>query len=74
MAIHFHSQQLSAICELTCATLGMKIAIRHNNMNRMKQVFTQEIFTEQVVTAHAVKVPVTQGLSANMTGKIYINL
>lgn len=73
MAIHFHSQQLSAICELTCATLGMKIAIRHNNMNRMKQVFTQEIFTEQVVTAHAVKVPVTQGLSANMTGKIYTN-
>lgn len=68
MAIHFHSQQLSAICELTCSTLGMKIAIRHNNMNRMKQVFTQEIFTEQVVTAHAVKVPVTQGLSANMNG------
>ncbi|XP_060533050.1 integrator complex subunit 2-like isoform X2 [Cylas formicarius] len=73
MAIHFHSQQLSAICELTCATLGMKIAIRHNNMNRMKQVFTQEIFTEQVVTAHAVKVPVTQGLSANMTGFLPIH-
>ncbi|XP_066261717.1 integrator complex subunit 2 [Euwallacea similis] len=73
MAIHFHSQQLSAICELTCATLGMKIAIRHNNMNRMKQVFTQEIFTEQVVTAHAVKVPVTQGLNANMTGFLPIH-
>ncbi|XP_019773474.2 integrator complex subunit 2 [Dendroctonus ponderosae] len=73
MAIHFHSQQLSAICELTCATLGMKIAIRHNNMNRMKQVFTQEIFTEQVVTAHAVKVPVTRGLSATMTGFLPIH-
>ncbi|XP_050302149.1 integrator complex subunit 2-like isoform X4 [Anthonomus grandis grandis] len=73
MAIHFHSQQLSAICELTCATLGMKIAIRHNNMNRMKQVFTQEIFTEQVVTAHAVKVPVTQGLNSNMTGFLPIH-
>lgn len=68
MAIHFHSNQLSAICDLVCATLGMKIPIRHNNMTRMKQVFTQEIFTEQVVTSHAVKVPVTPNLNANMAG------
>ncbi|KAJ8981979.1 hypothetical protein NQ317_002153 [Molorchus minor] len=44
MAIHFHSNQLSAICDLVCATLGMKIAIRHNNMTKMKQVFTQGDF------------------------------
>ncbi|XP_017787146.1 PREDICTED: integrator complex subunit 2 [Nicrophorus vespilloides] len=68
MAIHFHSNQLSAICDLVCSTLGMKIPIRHNNMTRMKQVFTQEIFTEQIVTTHAVKVPVTVSLNANMTG------
>ncbi|RZF41357.1 hypothetical protein LSTR_LSTR000071 [Laodelphax striatellus] len=68
MAIHFHSNQLSAICELVCSTIGMKVAIRHNNMTRMKQIFTQEIFTEQVVTSHAVKVPVTANLSANITG------
>lgn len=73
MAIHFHSNQLSAICDLVCATLGMKMFIRHNNMTRMKQVFTQEIFTEQVVTAHAVKVPVTSSLSANMTGFLPIH-
>lgn len=73
MAIHFHSNQLSAICDLVCATLGMKIVIRHNNMTRMKQVFTQEIFTEQVVTAHAVKVPVTENLNANMTGFLPIH-
>lgn len=73
MAIHFHSNQLSAICDLVCATLGMKIAIRHNNMTRMKQVFTQEIFTEQVVTAHAVKVPVTESLNANMMGFLPIH-
>nr|CAD7423644.1 unnamed protein product [Timema monikensis] len=47
MAIHFHSNQLSAICELVCSTLGMKVPIRSNNMTRMKQIFTQEIFTEQ---------------------------
>nr|XP_023017810.1 integrator complex subunit 2 [Leptinotarsa decemlineata] len=73
MAIHFHSNQLSAICDLVCSTLGMKIVIRHNNMTRMKQVFTQEIFTEQVVTAHAVKVPVTNSLNANMTGFLPIH-
>ncbi|XP_051176498.1 integrator complex subunit 2 [Leptopilina boulardi] len=68
MAIHFHSNQLSAICELVCATLGMKIPIRPNNLTRMKQIFMQEIFTEQVVTAHAVKVPVTANLNANIPG------
>lgn len=73
MAIHFHSNQLSAICDLVCSTLGMKIQIRHNNMSRMKQVFTQEIFTEQVVTAHAVKVPVTVNLNANMNGFLPIH-
>lgn len=73
MAIHFHSNQLSAICDLVCSTLGMKIAIRHNNMTRMKQVFTQDIFTEQVVTAHAVKVPVTNSLNANMSGFLPIH-
>lgn len=68
MAIHFHSNQLSAICELVCTTLGMKIPIRPNNLTRMKQIFMQEIFTEQVVTSHAVKVPVTQNLNANIPG------
>ncbi|PNF24457.1 Integrator complex subunit 2 [Cryptotermes secundus] len=68
MAIHFHSNQLSAICELVCSTLGMKVPIRPNNMTRMKQIFTQEIFTEQVVTSHAVKVPVTANLNANIPG------
>ncbi|XP_015117124.1 integrator complex subunit 2 [Diachasma alloeum] len=68
MAIHFHSNQLSAICDLVCATLGMKIPIRPNNLTRMKQIFMQEIFTEQIVTAHAVKVPVTANLNANIPG------
>ncbi|KAH0557626.1 integrator complex subunit 2 [Cotesia glomerata] len=68
MAIHFHSNQLSAICDLVCATLGMKVPIRPNNLTRMKQIFMQDIFTEQVVTAHAVKVPVTANLNANIPG------
>lgn len=49
MAIHFHSNQLPAICELVCATLGMKVPLRPNNMTRLKQIFTQDIFTEQVL-------------------------
>ncbi|CAH0382391.1 unnamed protein product [Bemisia tabaci] len=73
MAIHFHSNQLSAICDLVCSTIGMKIPIRHNTMARMKVIFTQEIFTEQVVTSHAVKVPVTTNLNGNISGFLPIH-
>ena len=73
MAIHFHSNQIPNICELVCSTLGMKIPLRPNNTSRMKQIFTQEIFTEQVVTAHAVKVPVTMNLNANILGYLPIH-
>lgn len=73
MAIHFHSNQLSAICELVCSTLGMKIPLRPNNTTRMKQIFTQEIFTEQIVTSHAVKVPVTMNLNANIPGYLPVH-
>jgi integrator complex subunit 2 len=49
MAIHFHSNQLSAIGDLVCQTLGMKIIIRTNSMSRkISHVFTHEIFNEQV--------------------------
>ena len=68
MAIHFHSNQIPAIGDLVCQTLGMKIAIRINSMHRIKQIFTQEVFTEQVVASHAVRVPVTPNLSAKTTG------
>ncbi|XP_015906555.1 integrator complex subunit 2 isoform X2 [Parasteatoda tepidariorum] len=68
IAIHFHSNQMSSITELVYSTLGMRIPIRSNNLARMKTIFTQEIFTDQVVTAHAVKVPVTKNLSRNVTG------
>ncbi|KAK4288012.1 hypothetical protein Pmani_030992 [Petrolisthes manimaculis] len=68
MAIHFHVQQLSAIIELVSAALGMKVITRATNLSRIKYIFTHDVFTEQVVTAHAVKVPVTSGLNANIPG------
>ena len=68
MAIHFHSQNFTAIIDLVCQTLGMKIAIRTANLTRMRTIFTQEIFTEQVVATHAVRVPVTRELSSNIPG------
>ncbi|XP_077292216.1 integrator complex subunit 2 [Arctopsyche grandis] len=73
MAIHFHSNQLSAICDLVCSTLGMKVPIRPNNMTRIKTIFTQDIFTEQVVTAHAVKVPVTVNLNGSIPGYLPVH-
>uniref|UniRef100_A0A8C2BNI2 Integrator complex subunit 2 n=1 Tax=Cyprinus carpio TaxID=7962 RepID=A0A8C2BNI2_CYPCA len=73
VAMYFHSNQLSAIIELVCSTLGMKIAIKPSSLSKMKTIFTQEIFTEQVVTAHAVRVAVTNNLSANITGFLPIH-
>ncbi|XP_054166627.1 integrator complex subunit 2-like [Oppia nitens] len=68
IAIHFHSNQLPAIGELVSSTLGIKIPVRTNNMNRIKVIFTQEIFIDQTVTTHAVKVPVTQNLNSSVAG------
>ncbi|KAG9263236.1 integrator complex subunit 2 [Astyanax mexicanus] len=73
VAMYFHSNQLSAIIELVCSTLGMKIAIKPSSLNKMKTIFTHEIFTEQVVTAHAVRVAVTNNLSANIAGFLPIH-
>ncbi|XP_004707428.1 integrator complex subunit 2 [Echinops telfairi] len=73
VAMYFHSNQLSAIIDLVCSTLGMKIVIKPSSLSRMKTIFTQEIFTEQVVTAHAVRVPVTSNLSASITGFLPIH-
>lgn len=47
----------------------MKIQIRTNSLGRMKALFTQDVFTEQVVAAHAVRVRVTPALSADAPGK-----
>ncbi|CAG9566994.1 unnamed protein product [Danaus chrysippus] len=73
IAIHFHSGQLTAVGELVCATLGMRVPVRPNGLARIKQAFTQEIFTEQVVTAHAVKVPVTANLNSNISGYLPVH-
>lgn len=73
MAIHFHSGQLAAVGEHVCATLGMRVPVRPNGLARIKQAFTQEIFTEQVVTAHAVKVPVTANLNSNIPGYLPVH-
>lgn len=48
LAIHVHSGQLTAISDLVCSTLGMRVSIRNHNMSRVKVIFMQEVFTEQV--------------------------
>lgn len=68
IAIHFHNGQYKAVNDLVCATLGMKIPLKTNCMLKMKVIFTKEVFSEQVVAEHAVKVPVTKKLSADTSG------
>lgn len=73
IAIHFHSNQNNAIVDLVSSTLGMKSAVKSNALARMKTIFTQDIFTEQVVTSHAVKVAVTDNLNANISGYLPVH-
>ncbi|XP_064619971.1 integrator complex subunit 2-like [Lineus longissimus] len=73
IAIHFHGNQTQAIAELVCTTLGMKSAVKANALSRLKQIFTQDIFNEQVVTSHAVKVAVTPRLNADLAGFLPIH-
>ncbi|XP_034489793.1 integrator complex subunit 2 [Drosophila innubila] len=73
LAIHFHSNQITAISEMVCSTLAMKIPIRPNSTNRIKQLFTQDLFTEQVVALHAVRVPVTPHLNGTIPGYLPVH-
>uniref|UniRef100_A0A8C7TX64 Integrator complex subunit 2 n=1 Tax=Oncorhynchus mykiss TaxID=8022 RepID=A0A8C7TX64_ONCMY len=76
VAMYFHSNQLSAIIELVCSTLGMKVRMIY--LFQLVSLFmflcieTVLIFVE-VVTAHAVRVAVTNNLSANITGFLPIH-
>ncbi|XP_037076779.1 integrator complex subunit 2-like [Pollicipes pollicipes] len=72
-AIHFHAGNLTAIIELVNNTLGMKMNIRQSNLNRIKHIFTHDVFTDQVVTSHAVKVKVTPSLSADIPGTLPVH-
>lgn len=66
VAIHFLNNQTSQIADLVCATLGMKLQIKIS-VPKCKTLFVQEVFNDQMVTEHAVKVPVTKNLSNNIT-------
>lgn len=57
LAIHVHSGQISAISDLVCSTLGMRVSIRNHNMTRVKVIFMQEVFTEQVKNGTIVRLP-----------------
>ncbi|XP_053213228.1 LOW QUALITY PROTEIN: integrator complex subunit 2-like [Panonychus citri] len=68
IAIHFHGSQISSISELVSSTLDIKLNLRTASLNRLKTMFTHEVFTNQMITAHAVKVPVTTNLNSCLPG------
>ncbi|OTF81453.1 integrator complex subunit 2-like protein, partial [Euroglyphus maynei] len=73
IAIFFHSNQLTQIGELVSSTIGIKHSSRTNDLTLIKHIFIQDIFTEQTVTAHAIKVPVTKNLNDTITGTLPIH-
>ncbi|CAG5122619.1 unnamed protein product [Candidula unifasciata] len=73
LALNFHNNQMVAITDLICNTLGMKITVKTSALVKIRQIFTMELFTEQVVAAHAVKIPVTPNLDAKSTGYLPVH-
>lgn len=73
LALNFHNNQMQAITDLVCNTLGMKITVKTSALVKIRQIFTMELFTEQVVAAHAVKIPVTPNLDAKSTGYLPVH-
>lgn len=66
IAIHFQNNQTNQVAELVCATLDMKLQIKAS-VSKCKSLFVQEVFNEQMIAEHAVKVPVTNGLDDTIT-------
>lgn len=66
VAIHFLNNQTSQISDLVCTTLGMKLQIKAS-VTKCKTLFVQEVFNDQVVTEHAVSVPVTVNLNNHIS-------
>lgn len=66
VAIHFLNNQTNQIVDLVCSTLGMKLQIKASVV-KCRTLFVQEVFNDQMVAEHAVKVPVTVNLNNNMT-------
>ncbi|XP_005110013.1 integrator complex subunit 2 [Aplysia californica] len=73
LALNFHNRQMQAIMDLVCNTLGMKISVKTGTSVKFHQIFTMELFTEQVVAAHAVKIPVTPNLDARASGYLPVH-
>ena len=73
MAIHFHSGQVTPISDLISSAFGFKLQVRSTTLTKIKHMFTHEIFPEETVAAHSVKVPVTPFLSSNVTGFLPIH-
>ena len=72
-AIHLHGDRRSAAVKLANSTLGMRIKVSSSSLLKIKHIFTQEVFPTQVVAAHAMKVPITKDLNANVAGYLPIH-
>nr|CAB3256441.1 integrator complex subunit 2 [Phallusia mammillata] len=72
-AIHLHGDRRAAAVRLACATLGMRMKVSNSSLNRLKHIFTEEVFPTHVVAAHATQVPVTKNLNDAMTGYLPVH-
>ncbi|KAL7061440.1 hypothetical protein AAHC03_01409 [Spirometra sp. Aus1] len=73
LALLFHTNQQSAIRELIAEVLGVDAPCLARNISASRKLFTQKVFTEQLIAAQAAHVPVTVNLNAQMAGHLPIH-
>uniref|UniRef100_A0A0X3P3D8 Integrator complex subunit 2 n=1 Tax=Schistocephalus solidus TaxID=70667 RepID=A0A0X3P3D8_SCHSO len=73
LALLFHTNQQSAIRELVADVLGVDAPCLARNISASRKLFTQKVFTEQLIAAQAAHVPVTVSLNAHMAGHLPIH-
>ena len=65
-AMHVHTGQFSLLAQLLKPFLGIEIVMQPKMMQRLKTIFTLDLFPEQVLAERAARIPVTKNLSARM--------
>jgi integrator complex subunit 2 len=73
IAIHFHNSHYEAIVDLVTDIIGVQGCVRASSFASLRIMFTQEVFTEEVLVEHASRVPITKQLNGDMSGLLPVN-
>uniref|UniRef100_A0A5K3FK48 Fanconi anemia group A protein n=1 Tax=Mesocestoides corti TaxID=53468 RepID=A0A5K3FK48_MESCO len=73
LALLFNNNRQSAIRDIVASVLCIDAPCLMRNISASRKLFIQKVFTYQSIATHAAHVPVTVGLSAQLTGNLPIH-